>query len=161
VMPTGGGDPTRITGADEQGIYPSWSPDGSLIAYARGVGGTRSFDLFTIEPDGSNLTRVTDLRGVDVDPSWSPDGTRLVFQRQEDVAVVDVDGSNLQRLTATHRLELAPAWSPDGSRIVYSRGANLFDLGIVTMSTEGTERVVVADRPAFWFDWPDWQPVPG
>ena len=84
---------------------PSWSPDGSKLAYTR-----RSFEpdsptpsylaeIWTINIDGSANTRLTtahyeyfgfDRWGLEAvrsttasDPDWSPDGSRIAFARSE------------------------------------------------------------------------------
>ena len=55
-------------------VFPKWSPDGSKILFAvRDV-----WNLYTIDPDGTNLTQITDFRSNNAD--WSPDGTKIVFQ---------------------------------------------------------------------------------
>ncbi len=60
-----------------QGINPALSPDGKWIAFSMPVG--RSYHLFRMHPDGSELIQVTDARSVDVQPAWSPDGKWIVF----------------------------------------------------------------------------------
>jgi dipeptidyl aminopeptidase/acylaminoacyl peptidase len=76
------------------GDYPSWSPDGTRIAFAN------NGNLATIRLDGSGLTQLTST-GLDEIPSWSPDGTKLVFDRYvtgtiEDyqVYIINADGSS-------------------------------------------------------------------
>ncbi len=72
------------------GSFPSWSPDGSLIAFTRGKRDSQahwwySYDIYTIAPDGSNETcltcnkkelKQTRWRGQ---PHWHPSGDYIVF----------------------------------------------------------------------------------
>ncbi|WP_051010711.1 LpqB family beta-propeller domain-containing protein [Salinibacter ruber] len=104
-------------------LAPAWSPDGSRIAFQSDRDGGSSFDIYTVDPDGSDLKQVTtagdrDDRVDDISPAWSPDGSRIVFGSNRDgSAVPDIytirpDGSELERITNNDRLDFGPAWSP-------------------------------------------------
>jgi TolB protein len=93
-----------------EGINPALSPDGKWIAFSMPAG--RSYHLFRMHPDGSELIQVTDARSVDVQPAWSPDGKWIVFtsNRQHadmrhnkrsnwDIWAIDPAGRNLTQLT--------------------------------------------------------------
>lgn len=93
-----------------EGINPALSPDGQWVAFSMPVG--RSYHLFRMHPDGSDLIQITDARAVDVQPSWSPDGKWLVFtsNREQadlrhnkgnnwDIWAIDPTGRNLTRLS--------------------------------------------------------------
>jgi hypothetical protein len=62
---------------------PSWSPDGSEIAFAvnsyvdpHPEGG--NWDIYVARADGSDPQRLT-TDGVDHSPAWSPDGTQIAY----------------------------------------------------------------------------------
>jgi TolB protein len=59
---------------------PSWSPDGTQIAFMARVGGI-DFEICLINADGSNFRQLTDNDIPDASPSWSPDGDQIVFFR--------------------------------------------------------------------------------
>lgn len=93
-----------------EGINPALSPDGKWIVFSMPVG--RSYHLFRMHPDGSELIQVTDARSVDVQPAWSPDGKWIVFtsNRQHpdmrhykrsnwDIWAIDPAGRNLTQLS--------------------------------------------------------------
>ena len=92
------------------GVNPALSPDGQWVVFSMPVG--RSYHLFRMHPDGSELIQVTDARSVDVQPTWSPDGKWIVFTSNRghadmrhknrsnwDVWAIDAKGRNLTQLT--------------------------------------------------------------
>ena len=79
-MNTDGTNQTNISNNDSDEMYPSWSPDGSKIAFAshKIEGG----HIYVMNADGTNQTRLTNndqLDGTNYAPSWSPDGSKIAF----------------------------------------------------------------------------------
>jgi TolB protein len=116
---------------------PSWSPDGSRIAYLdRGR-------IVLIDGDGSDPRSILEPFDGNTEfsrPTWSPDGEHLafsatVFLGDEDrcqeleclrflrswIFVVDADGGGLHRITRGEVSDGYPAWSPDGASIAFVR----------------------------------------
>jgi dipeptidyl aminopeptidase/acylaminoacyl peptidase len=99
---------------------PSWSPDGSKIAFS-----SNRYDrnIYVMNADGSNPTRLTDHAAWDEAPAWSPDGRKIAFMSRRDgnheIYVMNADGSNPANLTRHAASDRTPAWSPDGSKIAF------------------------------------------
>jgi Tol biopolymer transport system component len=97
------------------GAEPSWSPDGSRLAFVR------SGRIHVVGADGGGLRRV--VGGFGSQPVWSPDGRRIAFVRNftnPEVAriyTVGVDGRGLRMVTSTtHGMPLGPIdWQPSRS----------------------------------------------
>jgi Tol biopolymer transport system component len=81
------------------------------------------FDIYTANPDGSDLRRLTNYGVYTTEGVLSPDGRRIVFTSLKDgdldIYVMDADGTNVKRLTTTPGYDGGPWWSPDGTKIAY------------------------------------------
>ena len=64
-------------GISADDFSPSWSPDGTKIAFTSHMDDNR--EIYIMNADGSNQTRLTNEPTGDFYPSWSPDGTRIAF----------------------------------------------------------------------------------
>jgi len=79
------------------------------------------WQLFTINPDGTDLQQLTNLppTGFPVlDPVYSPDGSQVVFSHDMtgavELYVVNADGTDLRQVTHDNGENLFPIWSPTG-----------------------------------------------
>ncbi|MFC2058087.1 PQQ-binding-like beta-propeller repeat protein [Chloroflexota bacterium] len=72
-----GSTPTKLVSTIPFG-EPTWSPDGSRLAFGGNFIG--SADIFLINPDGSGLAPVVVNQSWDGGPTWSPDGTQIAFR---------------------------------------------------------------------------------
>ncbi len=149
-----GTDIVRLTDTEAVDRYPTWSPDGQQIAFARRL--ETGWDLHTIDlrTEPPKLTRRT-TNGVYVGhPAWSPDGQRLAFDMfydgQAEIAVLDLATGVLTRLTERDGNDLIPAWSPDGTRIAFGgepAGSGNWDLWEIDVATRVLRRLT--EDPAF------------
>ena len=151
VMKPDGSNPHALTTSDD--IDPTWSPDGSMIAFASSRAGARQ--LFVMNADGSNVRQVTNLKDMGGRSSWSPDGTRLAFYaglfENHNIYIINVDGTNLMQLTDGGD-NLGPSWSPDGNWIAFAsfRDGNN---EIYIIHPDGTGLTRLTNSPIS-----DWQP---
>jgi TolB protein len=120
-----GFNPRRVTVNGSLNILPSWSPDGSSLAYVSYRRGTPLVFLARIF-EGKSVPNVTAERDDSqaFAPSFSPDGERIAFASNRsgnmDVWVAKADGSNPRRLTQTRASDTAPCWSPTGQEIAFT-----------------------------------------
>jgi Tol biopolymer transport system component len=143
-----GSSPTRITFNADSDYLPSWSPDGSRIAFCRPVVG--GAEAFVIDPDGSNEAQLTYGPGsVNCPYDWSPDGKKILIVSDRagtrDVWVMYADGSSPQQLTNTAHMDEDPVWSPDGSTIAFARDTGS-SVDVWLMEADGTNQRNITNR---------------
>ncbi|GAB4205652.1 MAG: hypothetical protein OHK0022_31900 [Roseiflexaceae bacterium] len=126
--------------------YPSWSPDGKLIAFVALVEGPQE-QLYVSKPDGSQPRLLASVGGQIRTPVWSPDSSRIAFSSaitNTALYLVNADASGLRRLTTPAGQDTAPSWSPDGRQIVFDRESNTtFTRSLIVLDVDsGAERRV-------------------
>ena len=81
------GTTRQLTNMKREASDPTWSPDGSQIAFVgfrRRDGDRRpDSDIFVMNADGSHIRRLAGTPRPDGHPDWSPDGSRIAFHSRE------------------------------------------------------------------------------
>lgn len=163
VVDANGGDPVMLTPVDMRAQFPSWSSDGSRIAFHgshAGVG--NALEIFLIDPDGKNLRKLTSNTWLDARPDWSPDTRKLAFQSNRDgsteIFVMRPDGSEVVQLTNSDSsaYNQSPDWSPDGKQILFVSTRD-GDPEIYVMNADGMHVTRVTNHPGRDLD-PEWSP---
>jgi TolB protein len=73
----------RLTWAPQDGVLPSWSPDGQRLAFVTRRRGRP--EIFTTDLTGNDQQLLVSMaQGGATAPRWSPDGTHLVFVHLRD-----------------------------------------------------------------------------
>ena len=148
--------------------YPTWSPDGTRIAFIAHNGYSRLADydyylrpdhyhvsnseVFTRSADGSDERVVPNTRGAGLYPAvWSPDGQRLAFTAHEVPPPFHGASARLERFLYTVRLDgselsrvgkatTLPTWSPDGEWVAYGLEDRVYSVRF-----DGTDLLEVLD----------------
>ena len=121
-----GTDLTRLTRSPGPDFDPSWSPDGTQIAFRS----ERSDEpeIWVMNADGTGQHRLA----AGLSPSWSPDGSKIAYASPGDelcppgrgprcsgLSIMNADGSGQHRVPGTDVGEY-PSWSPDSTRIAFN-----------------------------------------
>jgi Tol biopolymer transport system component len=171
MMRANGAHRRRIThpGPGIEDYDPSWSTDGSRLAFFRFDPDRQSDAIFTVRTNGDDLQQLTPWRahaalGVD----WSPDGRWIIFSSKPEgqtgnLRMIHPDGTGLRWVTrATDAQWLKPCFSPDGTRIVASRTSGVGADGnadVFVMRLDGSHKRNIT-RTEDWDSAVDWGPRP-
>jgi len=142
VADADGFNPQTIASSVEPLMSPSWSPDGSRIAYVSFEKKTAAIYIQTLAT--GQRERVAEFRGINGAPSWSPDGTRLALTLSKDgspdIYVLNLSSRSVTKLTKSYAIDTEPVWSPDGSSIVFTSDRGGKPQLYITPSQGGQEK---------------------
>jgi dipeptidyl aminopeptidase/acylaminoacyl peptidase len=127
VIDVEGGPPVRLSipQAEDGAGSPTFSPDGTQIAY---LAGNRNAEVWVANSDGSDAHEIlaeeaTEFRGVS-GPEWAPTGDRLAIGVGDHegggrpaIYTFSPDGSDFTQVIDGG---ISPYWSPDGSQIAFT-----------------------------------------
>ncbi|MCP3996346.1 MAG: hypothetical protein GY722_15000 [bacterium] len=132
---------------------------GGVIAFASTRDGDG--DIWTVQPDGSELTNLTETTTNEIHPFWSPDGSQLVFVSDrtgnQELFVMNADGSAPAQLTDDAADDWGPVWSPDGSAIAFvSNRSGSYQ--VWQIDSDGNNPDQLTDLGGNGAYWPSWSP---
>ena len=148
-----------VAGPSGSSAFPG---ENGKIVFDRTVDG--NLDIYSMDPDGTDVRRLTTDPEGDFGPSWSADGKEIVFVSTRDgngeIYVMDADGSDQRRLTNDPASDRGPSFSPDGEHIAFAsnREPDTFD-DIFVMDDDGGDVRNVTNLPVPLFALePSWSP---
>jgi len=137
VADADGQNPQVALRSREPIISPSWSPDGSKLAYVSFESGKPVVYVHTLAT--SARVPVANFKGNNSAPGWSPDGTQLAVALTRDglsqiYIVSAAGGSNMKRVTRSPGIDTEPSFTPDGRSIIFtsdrSGGPQIYQTGL-------------------------------
>ena len=102
-------------------ISPSWSPNGTQLAYVSFE--SRKPVIYAHDVSTGKRRLLANFRGSNSAPAWSPDGRQIVATLSRDggsqLYALDANGGEPKRLTQSSSIDTEPAFSPDGKFIYF------------------------------------------
>jgi hypothetical protein len=143
----------RISGPGYAAL-PSWSPDGTRLAYIRAeVDRPSVWNLWVKPVNGGEARRITRYPyGQTWSASWFPDSVHICFTHEDTLTVLDLETGRTRQFASPVKgaLVRTPAVSPDGSRIVFQ----VFRHGAWMLNpADGSTQCVLTDPTAEEFAW--------
>lgn len=151
--------------------YPSWSPDGTKIAYLS-IDSEDIVSFWVMNVDGTEKLRIDTVDSSYIELSilglhfdWSPDSKSMAYTRRvQEGFGSDVRSIWVMDIETGEKIELAsrsmyPSWSPDGTKIVYiGYLSDYFDgCDLWIMNSDGSGKRKLASNAEF-NTWPSWSP---
>ena len=139
----------RISPNFDSVFYPTFSPDGSTLAFVGSNDGKPGVFILSLKDENVEALTMGALEYSG--PSWSPDGKTVVFsciapgkvdsldvfsrmgpmdRPDRDIYLAQVDDGSLKRITVCSSEDVSPVWSADGKKMIFisdrSGGYNLY-----------------------------------
>lgn len=146
-LPAGEGNIAQITSGPGGKFNPSYSPDGSRLAYALDLDGSESYHLVVYDFATNTHTDLTPNITHALQPNfcWSPDGSQLAFLSDEQghfsAYIISANGGESQLVLDTGHPAWQVEWSPEGRHLAVSCEMHGQDYGIFIVDL-GTKETV-------------------
>jgi tricorn protease len=149
---------THSSGAHDK--WPSWSPDGSRIAFISDMTGEE--ELYVIAQDGSRPAEqiTTGGKAFRYQPSWSPDGKYIAFSDKDGkIWVVTMADKKIAEIVDTPRNQIRDyVWSPKGNNLAFTMGTSSSGFTSVYVWSSSDNKVHRITDPMFNSYNPAWDP---
>ncbi|MDH5485100.1 MAG: Tol-Pal system beta propeller repeat protein TolB, partial [Gammaproteobacteria bacterium] len=122
VADTDGYNPQTVLTSTQPIMSPTWSPDGTRLAYVSFESGQSA--IFIQNLLSRQREKIAFFEGINGAPIWSPDGRRLAMTLSKsgnpDIYIMDLQSKKLQQLTKHWGIDTEPCWMPDGKEIIFT-----------------------------------------
>jgi Tol biopolymer transport system component len=175
--PLGPSDSPTVPGGETLAPSDQTTPDFTVTTASQWILFTSNrtgvgYDLFKVDPIGSNLSHVTSFSDYEIEPAWSRDNKRIAMVRprkdannveHSDIYLMNADGTNKHwARPQTSSVDIrSPSWSPDGTQLVVAVviGGKPY-LGTIEVAT-GNFKFVLFNGKVIQGNYPSYEPGKG
>jgi tricorn protease len=140
--------------------WPSWSPDGSQIAFISDLSGEE--EVYLVQQDGAKPAEQITKGGAAMRyiPRWAPDGKRLAFgDKDGKLFVLTVADRKIVEVADTPRGQIRDyVWSPKGNYLAFSMAANSNNFSSIFIWGAGDGKLHEVTDEMFNAYTPAWEP---
>jgi TolB protein len=156
----------RLTHEPDNSWAPTWSPDGSTLAFSSNRSG--NYEIYVRRLEGGQEVNVTNDPGQDIQPAFSPDGNRIAFVSTRssrsgmvpiaapyyefriyggDIWLVPALGGQARLLARDGNY---PAWHPSGTKVLYVSGRDNHRALMEVAADGGDSKAVLPTESSTW-----------
>ena len=156
-MDASGGSVRRLTTHLSADTSPTWSPDGTRLAFASDRAKPGVPDIYIMDANQEIIRLTEDPTGA-TQPAWSPDGNWIAYVSRRDgnanIYRREVTSDRIDRLTEHPGEDTDPSWSPDGNWIAFTsdRDGNP-EIYLLDLLALAPFRVTTDDEPDYYPVW--------
>lgn len=122
VSDVDGYNPHTLLTSDQPLMSPTWSPDGTQIAYVSFEGNRAAIYVQNVATGQRRV--LTKYAGINGAPAWSSDGKKMAVVLTQTgypkIYVLDLVNNSVQRITNDWYLDTEPNWARDGKSIIFT-----------------------------------------